>query len=126
MQWKSLCLVAGLASASCGGPHPSSPPPSHAPSAPRAPASECDRVAASTNRDSYQYVALVAASREDLARFDLPHMAGVSLSDHPSTDQLADGRVSLGALVTDAAIATLCARGCTRAERCDILVITSK
>jgi hypothetical protein len=126
MQRKFLCLVASLALASCGGPHTSPPPPTRAPATARAPATECDRVAASTNQGMFQYIAIVAPSRDDVLGLDLLHLEGLSLSDHPSTDKLADGRVSLGTLATDAAIATLCARGCTRERNCDILVIISK
>lgn len=125
MQWKYLCLVAGPALASCGG-QASPQPPARALVTTRALATECDRVAGSTNQGMFQYVAIVAPSREELLRLDLINLDGVSLSDHPSTDKLADGRVSLGTLATDAAIATLCARGCTREHSCDILVIISK
>ena len=129
MPWKYLRLVAGMAAAAaCRAPDPGPARRDQiiAPSA-AAVRTECDRVAASgSNQGMYQYVAIVAPSRDEILRLDLIHTEGLSLPDHPSTDQLADGRVSVGSFATDAAIAALCDRGCTHARRCDILVITSK
>jgi hypothetical protein len=130
MQWKYPRLVAGMASlAACSaqgavarpqaGPAPGNPTVA-------VPRTECARVAASTSQGMYQYVAIVAPSRDEILRLDLLHTEGLSLADHPATDQLADGRVSVGSFATDAAIATLCGRGCTHDRNCDILVITSK
>jgi hypothetical protein len=91
-----------------------------------APMRECERVATSSNHDMFQYIVIIAPSRDDISSLDLTHVQGISHPDHPSTDAVADGRVSVGTLATDAAIATLCARGCTHDRNCDIFVITSK
>jgi hypothetical protein len=74
----------------------------------------------------FQYIVIIAPSRDVLSSLELTLIQGLSLSDHPSTDALADGRVSIGTLATDTAIATLCARGCTHDRNCDIFVISSK
>ena len=131
MPWTSLCLVAGLASlAGCGAQSSVAQPQAGSqrgnPTV-AAPLTECARVAASgSTRGMYQYVAIVAPSRDEISRLELPHTEGLSLPDNPTLDQLADGRVSVGSFATDAAIASLCARGCTHDLHCDILVVTSK
>lgn len=126
----ALCGAAALSvwlarsSTATNGAGAESPRPDSA--APAAPVESACELARRGEPDGTQYVAIVVRSIDDLYRLELPSLPSISLLDHPSAEPEPDGRISVGAYVTDVTLGALCARGCTSDRGCGVRVIVTK